>query len=70
MKLLLDKTEAANALSISVGTLQRLVKDGKLRQTQIGSRVLYKHSDLELFVEQLSAGEFEEKKRGRKRLAY
>lgn len=69
MKLLLDKTEAAAALSISESTLQRLVKDGKIKQSRIGTRALFKTADLEEFVEKLSAGEFAEKKRGRPRLA-
>mgnify|MGYP001468085821 CR=1 FL=1 len=69
MKLLLNKLEAANTLSISTTTLQRLVNEGKLRETRIGARVLFKMSDLELFTEQLSSGQFEQKKRGRPRLA-
>ena len=69
MKLLLDKTEAAAALSISVSTLQNLVKSGKIKQTEIGTRALYKNTDLENFVSKLNSGQIEQKKRGRPRLA-
>jgi len=69
MKLLLTKTEAAASLSISICTLDRLVKDGKITPSNIGTRVVFSAEKLKRFVEQLDAGEFTEKKRGRPRLA-
>ncbi len=61
MKLLLNKTEAANALSISEATLGRLVREKKIREIKQGTRCLYRPADLEEFVERLAAGEFQKK---------
>lgn len=61
MKLLLNKTEAANALSISESTLARLVREQKIREIKQGTRCLYRPVDLEEFVERLAAGEFQKK---------
>lgn len=69
MKLLLDKTEAADTLSISVSCLMNLVNDGKLKKRMIGTRVLFAHEDLSDFVAKLDAGEIKKAKPGRKRLA-
>jgi excisionase family DNA binding protein len=74
VKILLNKEEASAALSISTGTLDRLVREGKIRPVRIGARVLFKVADLEAFVDNLDQegveGQTEpKKKRGRPRLA-
>lgn len=61
-KLLLDKAEAAGALSVSTGTLARLVKEKKVRELHLGGRRVYRMSDLKDYVERLAAGEFDKKK--------
>jgi excisionase family DNA binding protein len=53
VKILLNKEEASAALSISVGTLDRLVREGKIRPVRLGTRVLFKVTDLEAFVDNL-----------------
>jgi excisionase family DNA binding protein len=42
---------AADALSISVVTLDRLTKAGQLRASKIGRRVLYAERDLQQFAD-------------------
>ncbi|OAI14213.1 hypothetical protein A1507_15535 [Methylomonas koyamae] len=64
MKLLLDTSEAAKALSISEATLGRLVREKKIREIKQGTRCLYRPVDLEEFVERLAAGEFQKKSEG------
>ncbi|OAI24567.1 helix-turn-helix domain-containing protein [Methylomonas koyamae] len=64
MKLLLDKSEAASALSISESTLGRLVREKKIREIKQGTRCLYRPADLEEFVERLANGDFEKKSEG------
>lgn len=61
MKILLNKEDAANALSISEATLSRLVREKKIREIKQGTRCLYRPADLEEFVERLAAGEFQKK---------
>ena len=70
-KLLLSVNDAANTLSVSVSTINRLARDGKLRYVRIGNRVLFKQSELESYVEKLAAGDVsvQPKKRGRPRLS-
>jgi excisionase family DNA binding protein len=54
LKLLLNKAEASSALSISIRTLEILVRDKKIPQpVKVGGRVLFKASDLQSFVEEL-----------------
>lgn len=74
MKILLNKEEASAALSISTSTLDRLVREGKIRPVRLWTRVLFKVADLEAFVDNLGqegvdAQEVPKKKRGRPRLA-
>jgi excisionase family DNA binding protein len=74
VKILLNKEEASAALSISVGTLDRLVREGKIIPVRLGARVLFKVADLEAFVDNLDQEGVEyplepKKKRGRPRLA-
>jgi len=69
-KLLLSVNDAADALSVSVSTINRLARDGRINYVKIGNRVLFKHSELESYVEKLAAGDVsvQPKKRGRPRL--
>lgn len=49
-KLLLTRKEAAQALNISVDTLDMLRNTGKLRAVNIGARVYYSPDELRAFV--------------------
>lgn len=49
-KLLLTRKEAAQALNISVDTLDMLRSSGKLRAVNIGARVYYSPDELRAFV--------------------
>lgn len=49
-KLLLTRKEAAQALNISVDTLDMLRNSGKLRAVNIGARVYYSPDELRAFV--------------------
>lgn len=49
-KLLLTRKEAAEALNISVDTLDELRTDGKLHGLNIGVRVYYSPEELRAFV--------------------
>ena len=49
-KLLLTRKEAAEALNISVDTLDRIRDRGKLRAVNIGARVYYSPDELRAFV--------------------
>ena len=49
-KLLLTRKEAAEALNISVDTLDELRNSGKLRAVNIGARVYYSPDELRAFV--------------------
>jgi excisionase family DNA binding protein len=49
-QILLSRYAAADALGVSFMTVDRLVKDGKLRCTKIGRRVLFAQADLEKFA--------------------
>ncbi len=49
-KLLLTRKEAAQALNISVDTLDELRNAGKLRAVNIGARVYYSPDELRAFV--------------------
>lgn len=49
-KLLLTRKEAAQALNISVDTLDELRNAGKLRAVNIGTRVYYSPDELRAFV--------------------
>lgn len=48
--LLATRKEAAQALRISVDTLDEITRAGKLRRIEIGSRVYYSISELRAFV--------------------
>ncbi len=45
-----SRYEAAAMLGISFVTLDRLTKDGKIRTTNIGRRVLFAGNDLRSFI--------------------
>ena len=49
-KLLLTRKEAAEALNISVDTLDRIRDSGKLRAVNIGARVYCSPDELRAFV--------------------
>lgn len=49
-KLLLTRKEAAEALSISIDTLDRIRDSGVLRAINIGSRVYFSPDELKAFV--------------------
>lgn len=49
-KLLITRKEAAQALNISVDTLDELRNAGKLRAVNIGARVYYSPDELRAFV--------------------
>lgn len=49
-KLLLTRIEAADALSISVDTLDGLRNSGKIRFVTIGSRIYFSLDELKAFV--------------------
>ena len=49
-KLLLTRKEAAQALNISVDTLDELRSAGKVRALNIGTRVYYSPDELKAFI--------------------
>lgn len=49
-KLLLTRKEAAEALNISVDTLDELRSAGKVRALNIGARVYYSPDELKAFI--------------------
>lgn len=49
-KLLFTRKEAADALNISVDTLDWLRREKKLRAVNIGSRVYYSPDELKAFI--------------------
>lgn len=49
-KLLITRKEAAQALNISVDTLDELRSAGKVRALNIGARVYYSPDELKAFV--------------------
>ena len=49
-KLLITRKEAAEALSISVDTLDELRRSGKIRSVNIGARVYYNPDELRSFI--------------------
>ena len=52
MERLIDIKAAAKKLGgLSVWTLRDWVHDGKLKQTKVGRRTMFRESDLESFVE-------------------
>ena len=51
MPILYNKTDAAKMLGISVETLDRYWKNGKLSYRKIGDRKLFSESDLTAFVD-------------------
>lgn len=50
-QLLVTRTEAAKALSISVDTLDRLTGAGEIRKVTIGSRTYYSPEELRAFTQ-------------------
>lgn len=51
-KIFVSRHDAADMLSISLPTLDRLVRDGKIRHSKLGSRVLFTITDLNCFAEE------------------
>jgi excisionase family DNA binding protein len=48
--ILVSREIAADALCISVSTLERLIRDEKIRPTRVGRRVLFSERDLQKFA--------------------
>jgi hypothetical protein len=76
MKLLLNKAETCTALSISLRTLYNLVKSGEIKECHIGTKPVYKVTDIQAYVNSLGgdcdasqAIDIKKKPRGRPRLA-
>jgi len=72
MKLLLNKTETCQAVALSECTIRRMMRDGRFpKPVNVGSRVLWRSTDLQQWASKLEAGDVPEprKKRGRPRLA-
>lgn len=70
-KILLDVKGAADALSVSEGTVRNLTAKKHIKAVFIGRRVLYRPEDLKAYVDKLAEGDESvmKKKAGRKRLA-
>ena len=51
MQQIFNKKAAAKALNISVVTLNRYTKNGRIPHRRIGDRVLYCESDLNAFID-------------------
>lgn len=49
-RLLMTRKEAADALRISVDTLDWLTRSGKIRRIKIGSRTFYRPQELISFI--------------------
>lgn len=49
-RLLMTRKEAADALRISVNTLDRLANAGKIRRIKIGARTYYRPQELISFI--------------------
>ena len=49
-RLLVSRLEAAEMLSVSVKTLDRLAEEGEIRRVNIGSPVYYSPEELRAFV--------------------
>jgi len=49
-KILLSRLESAEALSISVSSLDRLISSGDLKARKLGDRVLIERTELERFA--------------------
>jgi|HubBroStandDraft_6_1064221.scaffolds.fasta_scaffold01398_8 excisionase family DNA binding protein len=49
-KILLSRVESAEALSISVSSLDRLISKGELKARKLGDRVLIEPEELERFA--------------------
>lgn len=58
-RLLLDLPQVAEALSLSLRTVQKLTYEGRLRSLTVGRSRRVARADLEAFVERLRAAEGE-----------
>jgi excisionase family DNA binding protein len=56
-RLLVTKSEAAERLSVSVRTIERLVAAGRLRLVHVERAARFRVSDLEKYVHDLSEGQ-------------
>ena len=54
-QLLVTRSEAAQALSISVDTLDQLSRDGRLRKITIGARTYFSPEELRAFTKKEGA---------------
>ncbi len=70
IKILLDKRETANAVSLSESTISRMVSNGEFPQpVRAGGRVLWRAGDIDKWSKGLSNIPARKETRGRKRLA-
>jgi excisionase family DNA binding protein len=82
LRLLYDRSGASDTLSISERTLDRYVRDGKIKAVRVGGKVMFKLADLQAFIDSLGEAnsddsqdsddvipEATKKPRGRPRLA-
>jgi len=72
MKLLLNKAETCDAVSLSVSKINKMIADNRFpKPVKIGGNVRWKQSDLQEWVDKLVSNEIPgpSKKRGRPRLA-
>jgi excisionase family DNA binding protein len=61
----MDRTIAAEYLCISVGTVDRLIADGKLKSVLVRGMPRYKRCDLDDYIDSLPAGNTSEAIAGR-----
>ena len=57
---LLNKSQVAEKLSISVVTLDRIRKSGKITFRLIGNRIRFLQKDIDAFIENSASGKKEE----------
>jgi excisionase family DNA binding protein len=50
-KLLIDKLETSKLLSLSVSTLDRMIRDNQIPVKRVGNRVLFSVRELEHWIE-------------------
>ena len=50
-KLLIDKIETSKLLSLSVSTLDRMIRDNQIPVKRVGNRVLFSVRELEHWIE-------------------
>lgn len=70
MKILMDIVEVQNATSLSASTIRRGVADGSIPSpVKVGTRILWRVTDLNKWSETLGDRPAKKETRGRKRMA-